>query len=355
MRPGILNLFVRNNETFSKTLVLRDSNQNPINLQGFSADMQARYVPLSPIIIIELSTANSRITLDDNTLPTPPNPTGSITLEINVDDLLPLPIGNFMYDLTITDGSGNSYTVLTGNFNIIAGVTEETQTPLIIPTGGVTQTGVYTLQGPAGPQGPAGSLPSLMNVVGNTLEIDGVFGVKTPDDTYLYISDWWLQEVRSSTTINRFRLYYYPNNLEAFTVTPTGNVGIGIDDPPLSLWVNGDVYASGTYQSASDIRLKKNISNIHNALDKIKRISGICFDWKLPEERDYDHWRELKLPYERQAGLLAQQIKEILPEAVSKVGDTYAVNAVAIIALLVEAVKELNDTMERCLAIKTEK
>jgi distal tail fiber protein len=82
---------------------------------------------------------------------------------------------------------------------------------------------------------------------------------------------------------------------------------------------------------ASDIRLKSNIKKIDGALDKIDKISGYTFD----------------MDGKREAGIIAQEIKEVLPEVVGefeKDGEMYLnVDYPKIIALLIEAIKELKN------------
>lgn len=82
---------------------------------------------------------------------------------------------------------------------------------------------------------------------------------------------------------------------------------------------------------ASDIRLKSNIKKIDGALDKIDKISGYTFD----------------MDGKREAGIIAQEIKEVLPEVVGefeKDGEVYLnVDYPKIIALLIEAIKELKN------------
>jgi hypothetical protein len=99
---------------------------------------------------------------------------------------------------------------------------------------------------------------------------------------------------------------------------------------------------------ASDKRLKENITNIPNALDKIKQINGVYFDWK-------DETKELGFEpsQKHNVGVIAQEIQAILPEVVtlapfdyelgkSKSGENYlTVKYDKIVPLLIEAVKEL--------------
>jgi hypothetical protein len=96
---------------------------------------------------------------------------------------------------------------------------------------------------------------------------------------------------------------------------------------------DADVYAYST-TTASDLALKKNILPIDSAIDKVKQLTGVTFDWK----------RE-KLG--RSAGLIAQDVEKILPQLVKEVPalktDTTQkhLNYNGVVGLLVEAVKEL--------------
>jgi len=78
----------------------------------------------------------------------------------------------------------------------------------------------------------------------------------------------------------------------------------------------------------SDLRLKENVREIKDALEKVDQISGNEFDWKKSGEHD--------------VGVIAQEVQHVVPEAVADRGDGYlAVNYFKLIPLLVQAVKEL--------------
>jgi hypothetical protein len=97
--------------------------------------------------------------------------------------------------------------------------------------------------------------------------------------------------------------------------------------------IAGEIECRGNVKAyyASDIRLKSNIKKIDGALDKIDKISGYTFD----------------MDGKREAGIIAQEIKEVLPEVVGefeKDGEVYLnVDYPKIIALLIEAIKELKN------------
>lgn len=86
--------------------------------------------------------------------------------------------------------------------------------------------------------------------------------------------------------------------------------------------------------SSSDERLKYNIAPIENALDKVKSLTGVEFDWK-PE---YKHAHG----YEgHDTGIIAQQVEAVMPSAV-RTNDTgfLAVRYEKLIGLLIEGMKE---------------
>ena len=103
-----------------------------------------------------------------------------------------------------------------------------------------------------------------------------------------------------------------------------------------SLTVTGDVIAN------SDKRLKKNIKRIDNALAIVQLLGGYEYDRK-----DIDL---------HQAGVIAQEVEEVFPTAVSE--DEKGIKSVAynqLIALLIEAVKEQQIEIEQLKTLIYEK
>jgi hypothetical protein len=88
--------------------------------------------------------------------------------------------------------------------------------------------------------------------------------------------------------------------------------------------------------STSDRRLKENITPIANAIDKVKALTGVEFDWK--EETKHVHGYE-----GHDSGVIAQEVKEVMPTAIRENESGYlSVRYEKLIGLLVESVKELN-------------
>lgn len=104
------------------------------------------------------------------------------------------------------------------------------------------------------------------------------------------------------------------------------------------LHVDGDVIAASTTVS-SDEKLKDNITKYENALDTINAIKGVSFDWKRNGKKS--------------GGVIAQDVQKVLPELVKEVKDLdgdnthLTVDYNAIIGVLVEAVKELSEQVNK--------
>lgn len=89
----------------------------------------------------------------------------------------------------------------------------------------------------------------------------------------------------------------------------------------------GNVYAFGYYHN-SDARLKKDVRDIPSALDIIGRLRGVTFTWKDSGKKS--------------AGLIAQEVEKVMPEAVEVNGNGHmSVDYDQIVGPLIEAVKEL--------------
>jgi len=134
-------------------------------------------------------------------------------------------------------------------------------------------------------------------------------------------------------------------------------------------WANENVwqwtFSNGQFSSPGDVvayssdrRLKTNITNIDNALDKVLKLNGVHFNWA-----DDIHERGFHgaAPGEKAVGVIAQEVEAVLPELVapapfdaltdeetgeylgSKSGEDYkTVKYEKLTALLIEAVKELS-------------
>mgnify|MGYP001234182968 CR=1 FL=1 len=110
---------------------------------------------------------------------------------------------------------------------------------------------------------------------------------------------------------------------------------------------SGNVTFSGNVTAYSDERLKKDIVTIDNPIDKIKAMRGV-------------YYTEIETDRPR-TGVIAQELEKVLPEVVKDIEDTNpttgettstkAVDYGNIVGLLIEAIKEQQDEIERLRAI----
>lgn len=109
------------------------------------------------------------------------------------------------------------------------------------------------------------------------------------------------------------------------------------------LWTSDNI----TAYFSSDIRLKENVMPILNALDKIRQIRGVEFDWTkefIEKQGGEDGYFVRK----HDVGVIAQEIEKVLPEVVAEREDgTLAVKYEKIVPLLIQAIKELSKEVEK--------
>jgi hypothetical protein len=118
----------------------------------------------------------------------------------------------------------------------------------------------------------------------------------------------------------------------------TGNVGIGTNAPASKLHVIGNVYATGDVTAYySDERLKNIEGNITGAVDKVKTLNGFYYTGN-------EKAHELGFTKENQeVGVSAQQVEQVLPEAVSEIPGNEEYKTVKyerMVPLLIEAIKD---------------
>lgn len=124
--------------------------------------------------------------------------------------------------------------------------------------------------------------------------------------------------------------------VERLRIDNSGNIGIGTTAPTAKLQVNGDIIAN-SIAGSSDIRFKKNIKTVENALDKVKALRGVYFNWKQEAFPDKNFGPQDEL------GFIAQEVEQVVPEIVTKENtkDEYrSIKYDKLVALLVEAIKE---------------
>jgi len=163
--------------------------------------------------------------------------------------------------------------------------------------------------------------------------------------------------VMGSVTGAGGKLYLRSDGVTRMAIIENGNVGIGTTNPARELDVAGDISVDGSVYftnitagssttdlrldpmgkivlSSSDIRLKKNISTIPNALSKVLRLRGVQYLWKQDEAAGI------------QLGVIAQEVKEVVPELVNEANGLYGVDYSETAGLFIEAIKEQQELIE---------
>lgn len=113
MAAGAYDMVCEQGSTFSRTLTVKDSNGDARDLSSHTARMQVRRTTSSSTTIIELTTANGRISTTSS---------GEIVLSISATDTAALTSGG-VYDLEIEDSGGNVERVVEGIFTLDLEVT----------------------------------------------------------------------------------------------------------------------------------------------------------------------------------------------------------------------------------------
>jgi hypothetical protein len=96
---------------------------------------------------------------------------------------------------------------------------------------------------------------------------------------------------------------------------------------------SGDFVATGNITANSDIRLKTSVTRIDDALYKVQQLGGYTYT-RIDTGK-------------RQTGVIAQEVRAVLPEAVMDDGERLSVAYGNLAGLLIEAVKELTARVER--------
>lgn len=179
------------------------------------------------------------------------------------------------------------------------------------------------------------------------------------NDGYLQLAHLAPGNTDNANTVNGIRLQRGDTFFDSFNAWQSGEYvragwhfynASGVDqwlaltDTGVKIWgsaANLRVEGVGNFwdvEIRSDRRVKSNIAKIDNALDKVSKLSGNVYDLQLPNGDT-----------KPSAGLIAQEVQEVLPEAVTTDNDKDALlrlNYNAVIALLVESVKELKAEIE---------
>ena len=97
--------------------------------------------------------------------------------------------------------------------------------------------------------------------------------------------------------------------------------------------ITAPIVTANVINSLSDVRYKENIQSLSQSLLVVNQLKGRSFNWKDTDKKSF--------------GVIAQEIEEILPDVVfTNSNGIKSVNYTAIIAFLIESIKELEQRIE---------
>jgi hypothetical protein len=95
---------------------------------------------------------------------------------------------------------------------------------------------------------------------------------------------------------------------------------------------SGNFVATGNVTAYSDAKLKENVKTIQNAVDLVNQMRGVYYDRIDTGEAG--------------VGVIAQEIRDIVPEVVKENDGTLSVAYGNLVGVLIEAIKELSNKIE---------
>ncbi|MES2774265.1 MAG: tail fiber domain-containing protein [Bacteroidota bacterium] len=164
---------------------------------------------------------------------------------------------------------------------------------------------------------------SSSSAIGN---YSAAFGLGNRTDSY---GAWVLGRNSDYKFLSGQSTNWLPNDLIFFI--GDGQSGSSVSNC-FEITKNGNGWMQGTLTQASDKRLKKDIQPITKALDKLDKLHGYNYTWKDTAQ----------MGNQVQSGVLAQEVKAVMPELVKEGGENMlSVNYSGLVPYLIEAVKEL--------------
>ena len=149
--------------------------------------------------------------------------------------------------------------------------------------------------------------------------------------------DGYLYHYQINSNAHAWLLYAYSDDSYRFNRNGSGSDEMRIES-------DGDVHILGSLTQNSDIRLKKNIKTIDNALSKVNQLRGVTYNWKVSAGKNTDT---------KEIGMIADEVEKVIPELVKTdsvkgsfdedgLDDMKSLKYGNVVGLLVEAVKELS-------------
>jgi hypothetical protein len=187
----------------------------------------------------------------------------------------------------------------------------------------------------------------------------GDFGTPSSSGANVFLGEWQTGDTDAMQVHGKNGIF--------FSVYGVGNYDVGkfVGE---NFFLRGSIYSNAP-QYFSDLRLKKNVKSVTGALESLKKLRGITYDWKTEkdeatlnsiknikttQDKDAKDLEKFKGDIEKkianstnQIGFGAQEVQLIFPSLVKE--DTegnLSVNYVGIIPILVEGIKEQQNVID---------
>lgn len=128
--------------------------------------------------------------------------------------------------------------------------------------------------------------------------------------------------------VGRYLDFHTAANGYDYDVRMDAQAGASAGAGTLVLTAGGGLTCTGNVTAYSDLRLKTDLTAIPDALDKVQALTGYTYTRKDTGVR--------------QTGLIAQDVRKVLPEAVMDDGEHLSLAYGNLVGLLVQAIKELS-------------
>jgi hypothetical protein len=220
-------------------------------------------------------------------------------------------LGSNLATLTIGTGlSGTSYNGSTGVTIANSGVTSNVAGTGVTVSGA---TGAVTIS--IGQSVATSATPSFDQVI-TTNNGNGT--------NYRVGDDAWFGDVNAANTV---RLKGVQDATAGYLTFGNQATALGLTNSTTLTW-GAAFTATGDVTAFSDVRVKENIKTIDNALNKVLCLRGVTFN-----RIDLDDKSE-------KMGVIAQEIKEVVPQVVMEENDKLSVAYGNLAGLFIEAIKE---------------
>jgi hypothetical protein len=170
------------------------------------------------------------------------------------------------------------------------------------------------------------TIPIIFNCYGHGAFVYGLNAdvYNLPASTFDLTANAGLTGITYNGPVNIGQTTPYPFNLSATNVHISGDVNL-----------DNNLIIGGNITSTSDKRLKENLIPLSDCLNKINKING------------YSYTRnDLQDTNKKYLGLIAQEVEEIFPELVTEKDNIKSINYQSFTAILLECIKELNNTIK---------